>query len=532
MPLSSTGQGWGRINLANTLCFFGDNNFLDVADVTNGMATGAIWSQRYFSTGSLKITLVWTDYPGTEGAAKALVNDLDLSVTTPDGITYIGNVFQNGVSVTGGTADELNVEEQIFIPTFQSGVFDVVVTGYNVPFGPQPFAVVVTGGVSITSEGFIYLDKTRYNGRGTIQITVGDLDLNGNSTVAEAVSVIIKSATEPGGEAVQLVESGTDTAIFIGAIDTLTGTAVPSNSHLEVSEGDTITAMYNDANDGSGSPVIVMATATADLTPPIISAVAAGAISQDGATVSWTTNEPASATINYGETKALGASRSDPWLMTSQAVTIGNLKEATTYYYEVYSTDEAGNVSLDNNAGTLYAFTTLTLPPDLTVYSSNSLETYQSETVIYGAATDPSGVNSVTVNGQPVLYRASDGYYELTVLLAMGENLFTVVATDNLGNSQTVSITVTRLMPPDLEITSVAGPASGGWAEPIHIENIVCNNGSGTSPGTGWIAWYLSMDDVISSADDTELNFYYNYTDDILPGECVSIPVDVRLSVP
>ncbi|MDH4232222.1 MAG: S8 family serine peptidase, partial [Nitrospirota bacterium] len=531
-PIPSTGQGWGRINLDNTLYFFGDKNYLDVSDVTNGLTTGALWRQRFFSTAGLKVTLVWTDYPGTEGAAKSLVNDLDLSVTTADGSAYIGNVFQNGVSVTGGTADELNVEEQIFIPAFQSGVFDVTVTGYNVPFGPQPFALVVTGGMSVTSKGFIYLDNAKYNGSGTVRIEAGDRDLNLNSSAIDTVSVSIKSGTEPGGESVQLFESGMDTAIFIGAIDTRSGAVVPGNSHLEVSDGDTITATYYDANDGTGSPAYVMATAIADLIPPIISAVAAGAVSQDSATVSWTANEPSSASIHYGETKALGAFQTDPWLMTSQVIKLGNLREATSYYYEVYSTDEAGNVRSADNGGVLYTFTTLNLPPALTVNSSNFTETYQSETVIYGTATDPSGVVSVTVNGQAAAYRPSDGYYELSRPLAMGDNLFTVAATDTLGNSQTINITVTRLMPPDLVINSVAGPSHGGWAEPIHLENMICNAGLGKSLGTGWVGWYLSTDEEISRAEDIKLSLDFKYLDDIAPGKCISVPVDIRLSVP
>ncbi|MDH3329960.1 MAG: S8 family serine peptidase, partial [Desulfobulbaceae bacterium] len=122
-PIPSTGQGWGRINLSNTLHFFTDNNFLDIADIPAGLATGSNWTQRYFSTGDqfLKVTLVWTDYPGFEGAAKTLVNDLDLQVTSPDGTIYRGNVFNDGISLPGGSADELNVVEQVFMPTVQAG---------------------------------------------------------------------------------------------------------------------------------------------------------------------------------------------------------------------------------------------------------------------------------------------------------------------------------------------------------------------------------------------------------------------------
>jgi subtilase family serine protease len=531
-PMPSTGQGWGRINLANALFFADDAKFLEVGDVNPGLETGTSWSQSYFATGGqpVKVTLVWTDYPGALGADKALVNDLDLTVTAPDGVTsYLGNVFANGASVPGGSADRLNVEEQVLIRTAQQGLYTVTVTAYNVPYGPQPFAVVISGAGGVSSRGFIALDRTRYNGSSTIQIKVGDRDLNQNSAAVEEVSVIVKSATEPNGEIVRLVETGPNTAIFVGTLATRVGPATPGNSYLEVAEGDAITAVYQDANDGTGVTATVTATALADLTPPAVSATAAGSIDQDRATFTWTTNEPASATVNYGETTALGASQSVPWLMTRHTVDLGHLKEATTYYYEVVSIDEAGNIGRDNNGGSMYTFTTLNLPPELTVYSSNYTETYQPETVIYGNATDPSGVTSVLINGQTASYRTSDGYYELTVPLAMGENLFTVVATDTLGNAKTLSIKATRLELPDLVITSVTNPAQGGLAEPAHIGFTLCNVGAGPAPWSGWMAFFFSTDTVISPTDDMDLLTYYGYGDQIAPGECISDAIDLRL---
>lgn len=534
-PIPSTGQGWGRINLSNTLYFAGDARFLDVSDVTTGLATGASWSKNYFSSGDqfLKVTLVWTDYPGAEGAATALVNDLDLAVTAPNGTTtYLGNVFQNGASLSGGSADRLNVEEQVLIPTVEPGNYAVTVTGYNVPYGPQPFAVVVTGAVSISSKGFVGLDRTRYNAASTIMISVGDADLNVNPAAADEVTITISSAEEPAGETVQLVETGPDTAMFFGSVPTGPGPAAPGNGILEVAEGNAITAAYQDADDGTGSPAVVTAAALADLTPPVITGVSTGAVGQDSAVVSWTTNEQATGTVNYGETTGLGASQSVSWRTTSPALALGNLQENTTYYYKVVSTDEAGNAAVDDNGGSLYTFTTLNLPPDLTVNSSNYTETYQTESVIYGIATDPSGVVSVTVNGQAASYRASDGYYELTVPLVLGENLFTVTATDGLGNVKTLTITVTRFEMPDLVMTSVVNPAQGGWWEPVHADFTFCNIGAGAAPWSGWIGFYVSTDNVISQSEDRDLYQYWGFEGPILPGECISWPADLMLSVP
>jgi len=537
-PAPSTSQGWGRISLADTLHFFPDDNYLDAAQVGPGLATGASWSRRYFATGGqhLKVTLVWTDYPGIEGAAKALVNDLDLRVTTPEGTTYLGNVFAGGISVPGGEDDRLNVEEQVYIPTLQSGDYTVRVSGYNIPFGPQPFAVVVTGARRISSIGFISLDRGRYNHESTIMVQVADRDLNRNSSVPEQAAASISSTSEPGGETVQLIESGPDTSIFVGSIPTRSVPATGGNGFVEISNGDLITAVYQDADDGTGKAETRTATAVADLIPPDIAGVAVTTIDQDSATVSWSTNEPVSAAVDYGESQELDARQGDPWLLTSPLVHLTGLREDTTYFFTVNSTDEAGNSRIDDNDARLYSFTTLSLPSDLTLHSSNMTLTYQTETVLYGTARDPSGVASVRITGsglnQSVPCRPSDGYYELRVPLVIGENRFTATAADALGNARTLEISVTRLEQPDLAVTSVSAPTRGGFFQPIHIETTVCNNGPGIAPGTGRISWYLSADREISPADDQKLNLEYSHDDDIPPGACIFVPVDIRLGIP
>jgi hypothetical protein len=91
------------------------------------------------------VTLVWTDYPGAAAASKALVNDLDLVVTAPNGTQYKGNVFNGGWSQTGGSADRINNVENVYIQSASAGTWTVRVSGYNVPNGPQPFALVVDG---------------------------------------------------------------------------------------------------------------------------------------------------------------------------------------------------------------------------------------------------------------------------------------------------------------------------------------------------------------------------------------------------
>jgi hypothetical protein len=65
---------------------------------------------------------------------------------------------------------------------------------------------------------------------------------------------------------------------------------------------------------------------------------------------------------------------------------------------------------------------------------------------VAGTATDPSGVATVTVNGNAVA-PAANGAFSATALLQTGPNAITVVATDGAGNATTRTINVVRTVP-------------------------------------------------------------------------------------
>jgi subtilisin family serine protease len=149
-PIPNVHEGWGRINLVNATDK--TNQFVD--DPT-GVATGNVTRYSYTIPGGggpLKITLVWNDAPGNPMAGPDLVNNLDLVVTSPEAVTYIGNHFGGGWTLQGGgQADRTNNVENVYIQTAAPGIWTVEVRGTNVPVSPnpnlpggtQPFALVV-----------------------------------------------------------------------------------------------------------------------------------------------------------------------------------------------------------------------------------------------------------------------------------------------------------------------------------------------------------------------------------------------------
>jgi subtilisin family serine protease len=152
-PVRTLCQGWGRVLLENALYFTGQGRRLWVLEDSQGFTTAQDKARTFrFRVGKggepLKITLVWTDLPSTPAASLNLVNDLDLTVSGPKKRVWLGNVFADGHSVSsgsGGSPDRLNTVEQVQLDNPAPGLYTVTIRPFNVPEGPQPFALVVTG---------------------------------------------------------------------------------------------------------------------------------------------------------------------------------------------------------------------------------------------------------------------------------------------------------------------------------------------------------------------------------------------------
>lgn len=166
--------GWGRIDLDSVLYFAGDTRKLYLLDDTTGIQTGVQVSfQINIQTSSypLRVCLVWTDPPPEMGAAKQLVNNLDLEVYTPSGTRYRGNNFRNSYSQPAGSADDVNVVEVVRIKNPATGTWVLKVQGTEIPQGPQPFAIVTTGdlrysSIDLVADGFWVDDKNALDPNG------------------------------------------------------------------------------------------------------------------------------------------------------------------------------------------------------------------------------------------------------------------------------------------------------------------------------------------------------------------------------
>ncbi len=109
----------------------------------------------------VRVMLYWHDKEGVQGAAKALVNNLQLTVTAPNEIVYHPWILDPTPTNVDNDAirglDDLNNVEQV---TFSKdvpgevlpGTYTIRVTGLEVPEGPQEYFVVyevITNGVEL-----------------------------------------------------------------------------------------------------------------------------------------------------------------------------------------------------------------------------------------------------------------------------------------------------------------------------------------------------------------------------------------------
>ncbi|MFZ5633377.1 MAG: S8 family serine peptidase [Bacillota bacterium] len=121
-------EGFGVLDLAGTVLALQEKTMV-LAEENAGLPEGGAktYRVRVEDSGSpLKVTLAWTDPAGELLAQKALVNNLDLAVTGPNGKTYYGNGF------LGGAPDTLNNVEQVYIKNPEPGDYVIEVRAASV----------------------------------------------------------------------------------------------------------------------------------------------------------------------------------------------------------------------------------------------------------------------------------------------------------------------------------------------------------------------------------------------------------------
>ncbi len=148
--------GFGSLNILSAIESMEANQYFLGSIPNNGSGIASITIPS--GTSQLKVMLYWPDYPGTPYAAKALVNNLDLTVTDASGTIHRPLILNPDPAHVGDVAvegvDTLNNIEQVVFNNPTAGTATLTVKGTSVPAGPQPFFLVyqiVQPGVRVLS---------------------------------------------------------------------------------------------------------------------------------------------------------------------------------------------------------------------------------------------------------------------------------------------------------------------------------------------------------------------------------------------
>lgn len=138
--------GWGVVNALRAGMTLEDGRWLTDQATQGNSNTHTIDIPA--GTAQVRFMLYWPDVPASPGANPALVNDLDLVVTDPSNNDLLPWILDHtpdpaalAAPATNGE-DHLNNMEQVLINNPEAGSYELEVSGFNIPTGPQEYFIV------------------------------------------------------------------------------------------------------------------------------------------------------------------------------------------------------------------------------------------------------------------------------------------------------------------------------------------------------------------------------------------------------
>ncbi len=217
------------------------------------------------------------------------------------------------------------------------------------------------------------------------------------ATVTGAVTVAANATDNVGVAGVQFQVDGKN----VGGVVTGAGPiySMSWDTTTAVNGTHVLTAIASDAAGNSATANSVSVTVNNGATAPVISAVAASAITSTGATITWTTDQAADSQAAYGTTSAYGANSAlNGALVTSHSVSLSGLAASTTYHYQVLSRNAQGILASSGD----FTFTTAAAgsAPILQIHADASEVSGVTNGSVVTPGTAPAGfTGTVVVNG-------------------------------------------------------------------------------------------------------------------------------------
>lgn len=148
--------GYGSVRASDAALLMLNRNY---AETEVGQGSSALFQVTVANNSPFKATIAWDDAPAVPNVDTALVNNLDLVVTDPNGVRHYPwtlNPASPGSPATQDQEDSVNNIEQVYVPDAVPGTWTVEIRGTDVPEGSQPVSVATSGsliGLSASLQG-------------------------------------------------------------------------------------------------------------------------------------------------------------------------------------------------------------------------------------------------------------------------------------------------------------------------------------------------------------------------------------------
>jgi len=173
-------------------------------------------------------------------------------------------------------------------------------------------------------------------------VAAGNLTAN-SAVITWVTNESADSQVEYGASASYGGATTLDTTRVINHSVTVSGLSASTTYHFRARSRDE--AM----NLATSSDMTFMTAQLADTTAPVISSLTASGVTANAATVSWTTDEPATGKVYYGTSSPLdlgsASAVNNSVLVASHSFDLAGLVASSTYYYIAESKDVANNTA-------------------------------------------------------------------------------------------------------------------------------------------------------------------------------------------
>jgi len=307
-----------------------------------------------------------------------------------------------------------------------------------------------TFALGVTTVTCATTDKFGNSSHSSFSVTVQD-------TSAPSVSISTPSnGATVSGSSVTLTAAASDSIVAVANLQfevdgTDIGSAITSSPYTttwnSTGVADGSHTLYAVAESASGNYATSSVSISVRNSPPVISVISSGSPTPYSATITWTTDEPATSQVNYGSTTGYGTASSSAALVTSHSITLTALTASTVYHFQVETIDGQGNTATSSNQTFTTPADTHTPGVSLTAPTANSTVSGASVTLT-ATASDSIAVANVQfkVDGTDIGSAITSSPYTTTwnsTGVADGSHTLCAVAENTAGNYATSSISVT-----------------------------------------------------------------------------------------